>query len=127
MRRLDRVGQTAGVLHGVGGQFGEVFFLHLEITQTGGNADFAGHFLDGLDADGRALGVAQALYINAHGFGHVLQAAGRSLAVEALYVRQQYRIAHAVWQVVETAELVRHGVHVAEGGVVEGHAGQQRA
>jgi hypothetical protein len=41
-------------------------------------------------------------------------------------VRQQDGIRHAVRHVVQTAKLMRHRVNVAEVGVVEGHARQQR-
>ena len=66
-----------------------------------------------------------AVGIDAQGVGDIAQAGRRDLRVEGFDVGQQHSVAHAVRQVVEAAELMRHGMDVAKRGVVEGHAGHE--
>ena len=81
--------------------------------------------LDGGNGSGGALLVVHGAHVHPHVAGDIFQASGANQGVERLNVGQQHGVADTVGQVVETAQLVGHGVHIAQACVVEGHAGQE--
>ena len=121
MAGLHRVGQAAHILERVLGQHVKVLALHTQFLQRLRNADDIGQLLDG----SHGVQAGQLRVVGLQDGTHFIELAGGCAHVEGLDMRQQQRIAHAVRQIVETAELVCHGVHIAERGVVEGHAGQE--
>ncbi len=75
-------------------------------------------------AFGGGFDVGEAGDVLAHGNGDVGETLRTGDQVELADGREQDGVADAVGQVVEAAQLVSHGVDVAEAGVVERHAGQ---
>ncbi|MNO05077.1 hypothetical protein D3C81_2263160 [compost metagenome] len=69
---------------------------------------------NGGDTSGSPLLIAKACNIYAHSGGNVFQTPCGNLSIELLHVRQQHGVTHAMWQVVEATQLVRHSVHITQ-------------
>ena len=92
--------------------------------EAGRDAHILGEEADGLDGELGSFVSGLACRILTEELGDFAEAAAGSDAVVFLNVGEKDGVALAVRQVVEAAELMGHGVHVAEAGVVEGHAGE---
>ncbi|RMO61572.1 hypothetical protein ALQ38_05530 [Pseudomonas marginalis pv. marginalis] len=119
------VGQATRIFERIGRQQGNVLQLGAQLPQSGGNFNVMGQAANGGDGGLGALFVGDALDVGTQRKAHVAQAFGADAGVEALHMGQQHRVAHAVRQVVETAQLVGHGVHETQRRIVEGHAGKE--
>lgn len=124
LRVLARACQGAGVLECILGHEFEILRLNAEFLECARDADLAAQAADGVDALVCGFVRAEAVDDLAHRLGDVAEAVEIADEVEFADVRQQDGVADAVRQVVETAELMGHGMDVAEGGVVEGDAGE---
>mmetsp|Transcript_104461 Transcript_104461/g.253586 ORF Transcript_104461/g.253586 Transcript_104461/m.253586 type:complete len:209 (+) Transcript_104461:102-728(+) len=119
------VSHAASILHGVLGQHAEVLRLGTQCLQILGDAHLNAEIFDGLQDRRHCLLAVLANLLEAHGVRDVDEELGHGLGVVLLDHSQQHRVADAMRRVVEAAQLVGHGVHVAKAGRVEGHACQE--
>ena len=123
-RGLAGIGQAADVLHGVLGHSFKVLRLDPQLLQVGRDAHLLADGADGLDRLGGGVAGGEAFDLLAHSLGQIPEAVKVADEVEFLHIGQQDGVAYAVRQVVVAAQLVGHGVDVAQRGVIESNARQ---
>lgn len=64
-------------------------------------------------------------HVHAHCSGTITQTCSGDFAVEYLNMRQQNGVTYTVWQVVETAQLVRHRMNITQRSIIERHTGEE--
>jgi hypothetical protein len=122
-----RIGELAGVFLRVSRHNLEIVLADAKLREAGRNAEKSRKLANGLDMAWMPLAPAsrsERPVTSWPSAGDVPVALWACDQVEVADRRKQDRIADAMRQAGETAELMRHGVHLAEAGVVEGHAGK---
>mmetsp|Transcript_42370 Transcript_42370/g.128073 ORF Transcript_42370/g.128073 Transcript_42370/m.128073 type:complete len:321 (+) Transcript_42370:135-1097(+) len=122
LRGLVRVREAAGVLHGVVGQRLEILGLRAQLLDVRGDAKPLVHVFDGLQHHRHRPRLVLTHLCEAHGVGDVDEELWYVLGVVGLHHWEQHGVADTVRRVVKAAELVCHGVHVAQAGGIESHA-----
>mmetsp|Transcript_84559 Transcript_84559/g.229513 ORF Transcript_84559/g.229513 Transcript_84559/m.229513 type:complete len:244 (-) Transcript_84559:979-1710(-) len=121
--RLVGIREAACILHGIGNQRREVLRLSPELLDILRDAQLLVEVLDGLQDNCDSLVLVLADLDVAHRMGNVDEQLRHILGIVGLHHREQHGVAHTVWCVVVGTQLVGHGMHIAQAGRVEGHAG----
>mmetsp|Transcript_89944 Transcript_89944/g.279947 ORF Transcript_89944/g.279947 Transcript_89944/m.279947 type:complete len:333 (-) Transcript_89944:584-1582(-) len=122
---LMGVREAASVLHGIVCQGLKVLRLGAQLLDVLGDLDPLVEVPDGRQDALHGFVLVLANLGEAHRVRNVNEQLRHVLGVVCLHHGQEHSVADAVRRVVEAAELVGHGVHVAQACGVEGHACQE--
>mmetsp|Transcript_42369 Transcript_42369/g.128067 ORF Transcript_42369/g.128067 Transcript_42369/m.128067 type:complete len:321 (+) Transcript_42369:135-1097(+) len=122
LRGLVRVREAAGVLHGVVRKRLEILGLGPQLLDIRRDVELFVQAFDGRQHRGNGLAFVLPDFGEAHRVCDVDKKLRHVLGVVRLHDGEEHRVADTVRRVVKAAELVCHGVHVAQAGGIESHA-----